>query len=255
MTKEAGQSRMKKKINVLCAVRDVRLLDSLIAEIDDEEFLSIAVAESGDAAYAVVIRSEPDILVADAVLPGMDGLGLVDRLRSRLGDRMPRVIGGASHAFARQGFLSRGAQEVIGVPWSMAELREAILRQVASLHTEIDWAYAQGAFLRSKALLAQLGMKQSLRGFTYLAWAAALAHCNEARLYGVGERLYKPIAARMDTTPQSVERLIRHAVESTMDTVGAQAVYDFFGNTIDPTRGKPTNAQILCALVQRMRIG
>ena len=39
-----------------------------------------------------------------------------------------------------------------------------------------------------------------------------------------------------------------------MDAVGAHNVYGFFGNTIDPTRGKPTNAQMIGMLAQRMRV-
>ena len=87
-----------------------------------------------------------------------------------------------------------------------------------------------------------------------LAWAAGLAYDNEARLFAVGRDLYAPIAQRFGATEAAVERLIRHAVESTMDSVGADGIYGFFGNTIDPTRGKPTNAQMIAMLVQRMRV-
>ena len=76
----------------------------------------------------------------------------------------------------------------------------------------------------------------------------------EARLFAVRKRLYQPIAERFQTTPQSVERLIRHAVESTMDAAAARGVYGLFGNTLAPARGKPTNAQIIGMLVQRMRV-
>ena len=104
------------------------------------------------------------------------------------------------------------------------------------------------------ALLGAMGMHAQLKGFAYLAWASALAYENEARLFAVGKRLYQPIAERFQTTPQSVERLIRHAVESTMDAAAARGVYGLFGNTLDPARGKPTNAQIIGMLVQRMRV-
>ena len=39
-----------------------------------------------------------------------------------------------------------------------------------------------------------------------------------------------------------------------MDTVGRRRVYAFFGNTIDPTRGKPTNAEMIGMLAQYMRM-
>lgn len=39
-----------------------------------------------------------------------------------------------------------------------------------------------------------------------------------------------------------------------MDASEARGVYGLFGNTLDPARGKPTNAQIVAMLVQRMRV-
>ena len=53
---------------------------------------------------------------------------------------------------------------------------------------------------------------------------------------------------------QAVERLIRHAVESVMDAFGVRRVYGFFGNSIDPIRGKPTNAEMIGMLAQYMRV-
>lgn len=35
-----------------------------------------------------------------------------------------------------------------------------------------------------------------------------------------------------------------------MDTVGVLRIYGFFGNTIDPMRGKPTNAEMIGMLAQ-----
>ena len=40
-----------------------------------------------------------------------------------------------------------------------------------------------------------------------------------------------------------------------MDSARAEALYAFFGNTIDPTRGKPTNAQMIGMLAQKVRVG
>ena len=242
-------------MNVLCAVRDARVALSLRRELDAAGRCEVAIVSSGDAALRFARRMPPDILVVDAVLPGMDGLGVVDCMRGLLGSRMPRIIGGSTMGFASAGFLRRGADCVVSVPWQRSELRGAITRLTERIDRQIDWQSAQQDFERASAMLLRLGMRRGLRGFDYLAWAGALAFEREDRLYAIGERLYRPIAARFDTTPQSVERLIRHAVESTMDAVGARGVYGFFGNTIDPTRGKPTNGQMIGMLAQRMRVG
>lgn len=245
---------MLKKVHILLAVRGRQEAIALCRMLDDEEHCSIHLAGSGKETLAAAAQLVPDILVIDALLPDMDGLGVLDALRAQLGDRMPRVIGGSMMPFTDRAFALRGVSAVLRVPWDMSALREEIQRQIAELDAAVDWRRAQEEYERACALLAAMGMHDTLKGFTYLAWAAALAHQNEARLYGVGRRLYQPIAERFHTTPQSVERLIRHAVERTMDAAKGRGVYGFFGNTIDPKRGKPTNAQIVGMLVQRMRV-
>lgn len=242
------------KVNILCAVRDRRVVQSLKRELDDGEYRMIQIVTDGRAALNSSRRFAPDILVIDAVLPGMDGLGVVDCLRELLGDRMPRVIGGSMMAFSDEGFRRRGAHAVVHVPWRREELLGALMTELDEIDHLIDWNAAQAPYRHACALLTAMGMHASLKGYAYLAWAAALAYENEARLFAVGRRLYQPVAQRFGATPQSVERLIRHAVESTMDAAEARGVYGLFGNTLDPARGKPTNAQIIGMLVQRMRV-
>ena len=103
-------------------------------------------------------------------------------------------------------------------------------------------------------MLTQMGMHASLKGYAYLCKAAALAYESEARLFCIGREIYAPIAQEDHTTAANVERLIRHAIESTMSAARARGVYSLFGNTIDPAKGKPTNAQVIALLVQRMRV-
>ena len=244
-----------KNIHILCAMRSRHAAMALRHELEDSEHIDVEIVPTGDAAYVHICRFGADILVADAVLEGMDGPGLMDRLRMRLGSGMPRVIGGAMTNFTRRAFLARGARAVVDLPWNERQLLDAVRAEIAQLACAVDWDAALPAYTQAAQLLRQIGMRDSLKGFDYLAWAAALAHTQGARMDCVSRSLYAPIARQFGTTSQSVERLIRHAVESTMDAIGAGAVYSFFGNTIDPTRGKPTNAQMLGLLVQRMRVG
>ncbi len=245
---------MKKRMDILCAVRDKSVSRLLSAELDDGERCTVRLATDGAVALEAARRFAPGILVVDAILPRLDGLGLVDRLSAMLGERMPRVIGGAMAPLAEEGFYRRGAKRVVRVPWSEEELREAVMEAMRELETYIDWDRAKEEHERAARLLRMLGMRESLRGFEYLSWTAALAYEREESLFSIGEQLYRPVADHLGTSPQNVERLIRHAVESAMDSIGAVGIYGFFGNTIDPTRGKPTNAQMIGMLAQRMRV-
>jgi len=242
-----------KRINVLCAMRDSRVVEGLRRRMD-ERCMFRAVG-SGDAALSCASRVPPDVLMVDAVLPRLDGVGVVERMRGMLGEaRMPVVVGGSVLSFSDEAFRRLGAEHLASVPWNENQLCRILTDVIRQMDTRIDWQHAHSGCLRAQALLRSMGMNDRLSGFTYLAWAAAIAALHEDRLGAVRERLYVPVAERFHTTPQSVERLIRHAVERTADTVGAQGIYTFFGNTIDPMRGKPTNAQIIGMLGERVRI-
>ena len=165
----------------------------------------------------------------------------------------PRVIGGSVAGFADKAFARAGACRLLHIPWRAPQLVAALEETMEDINCRIDWDGAQPAYDQARRILTFMGMSEKLRGFTYLAWAGALTGENEDRLYAIGDKLYAPIAQHEHATPQAVERLIRHAVERTTDTVGETGIYAFFGNTIDPMRGKPTNAQMIAMLAQRIR--
>ena len=241
-------------VHILCAVRDRNCLRPLIAQLDDGETCIIDVVTTGTQALERCRKEIPDILVIDAVLPGMDGLGVVESLSHELKGQMPRVIGGSRTPFSYSGFLSRGVDDVLTVPWDIQELKDVIRQAMVGLREDIDWQSLASAHQCACDLLEQMGMHPSLKGYTYLGCAAALAYENEAKLFSVSREIYEPIAAHFGTTKGNVERLIRHAIESTMSAARARGVYSLFGNTIDPAKGKPTNAQVIALLVQRLRV-
>lgn len=242
------------QVDILCAMRDWHAAHRLCMAMSGEMQCTFRIVTSGTEAIETASRLAPDILIVDAVLPGMDGLGVIDSMHEMLGEHMPRVIGGSMGHFADAGFRHRGADALVGVPWEEDELRFVLEAQMGRMMDCVSFKCCEQAYIRAGELLDQVGMKSALKGYHYLSWAAALAHENEARLDAVEKWIYRPIAEEFDTTAQNVERLIRHAVERTMDGGKADAVYRFFGNTIDPARGKPTNAQCISVLVQRLRI-
>lgn len=246
--------KMQGAVRILLAVRERKAMRPLIADMDDGETCIFDLVTTGTQALQACQKAPPDILVIDAVLPEMDGLAVVDHLRCEPGRKMPRVIGVSRTPFSREGFLRRGANAVVDIPCDMQRLKEAIAHEMADMEACVQWDELHPMRTRAGVLLTQMGMHASLKGYGYLCSAAALACKSESRLFSVGKGIYAPIAAHHNTTPQNVERLIRHAIESTMTAAQAKGVYSLFGNTIDPAKGKPTNAQVIAMLVQRMRV-
>lgn len=96
------------KTHILCAMRDSSTLTHMLRMLEDEQECICRVVRSGEAALLSAKKRRPDVLVIDAVLPLMDGLGVIDRLKEFYGERMPRVIGGYMMPFAKEGFERAG---------------------------------------------------------------------------------------------------------------------------------------------------
>ena len=68
------------------------------------------------------------------------------------------------------------------------------------------------------------------------------------------KKLYPDIAEYYHTTPSSVEKAIRHAIEVSWRRVGADAVRMYFGCTPDVYHSHPTNSEYLAAIVDKVKL-
>jgi len=91
-------------------------------------------ADSGPAALAAVAEHDPDLVVLDVMMPGMDGLGVLSNLRSA-GSQVPVIFLTARDTAAdRISGLRAGADDYVVKPFSVEELLarvHAVLRRSA----------------------------------------------------------------------------------------------------------------------------
>ena len=66
--------------------------------------------------------------------------------------------------------------------------------------------------------------------------------------------LYSQPAARFDTTAARVERAIRHLVEVTWSRGDLKVLERYFGNTVSPEKGKPTNGEFIARLANIVKL-
>ena len=70
------------KLNVAIAddnERMLRLLGDIIRS--DEELEVVGMAKDGEEAYKMIKEKEPDVVLLDIVMPKLDGLGVLDRIK------------------------------------------------------------------------------------------------------------------------------------------------------------------------------
>jgi two-component system, OmpR family, response regulator len=91
-------------------------------------------ADNGPSALAKVAESDPDLVVLDVMMPGMDGLGVLQNLRAA-GSQIPVIFLTARDAATdRIGGLRAGADDYVVKPFSVEELLarvHAVLRRSA----------------------------------------------------------------------------------------------------------------------------
>jgi CheY-like chemotaxis protein len=89
----------------------------------------ITLAENGIEAASKIAEAQPDVLITDVEMPGMDGFGLTQQLRSNPATmHLPIImISGASHELADKA-KQAGIDVLLGKPYSDDELIAHIQR-------------------------------------------------------------------------------------------------------------------------------
>ena len=108
-----------------------------------------------------------------------------------------------------------------------------------------------------RKILLEMGTPDHLVGHPYVVEAVLMAVENRYYINNITFGLYPQIAAKFDTTASRVERGIRHLIEVTWTRADMDILCGYFGNTVSPDRGKPTNGEFIARLTnvvqQRMK--
>lgn len=216
----------------------------------------IAEAEEGMTAVELIRDLLPDVVVLDSVLPRLDGLTVMRRVRALALEKMPRIIlttvEGAEYYETKA--FKLGASFCVDrtiLPTQMCSyIRQCMESRPGGVSAEIAEEYALEVCL----ILEHIRMRPQLDGYAYLRYGVPLVCMDGALMRGITTKIYPMIAQEFDTSSKRVERSIRHAVETTFNTGNYQAIYEIFGNTIDPQRGKPTNGEFIALLAETARL-
>lgn len=96
-----------------------------------------------------------------------------------------------------------------------------------------------------RRVLLDIGVPEGLVGHRYLVRAICLVVQEPELLNSITKRLYPDIAKEYNATGSRVERGIRHAIEVALERCDMDTFMRYFGNTVDPSKGKPTNREFI----------
>lgn len=104
------------------------------------------------------------------------------------------------------------------------------------------------------ALLKTMEVPCRLKAWDFLPEMCALTVVHPALLHDLQHGLYPLIGKRFDLKTAAVERRLRLCVESTWTHGSLDALERFFGSSVDPEKGKPTNREFLCRMQERLTL-
>jgi two-component system response regulator MprA len=107
--------------SVLVVDDDRKLLKMLSRTLQYEGF-DVATAADGQEALQKVEARQPDIIVLDWLMPGLDGIGVIDRLRAARDDTMILMLTARDAIEDRVEGLESGADDYLVKPFAPAEL-------------------------------------------------------------------------------------------------------------------------------------
>ena len=119
---------------VLVVDDDEKLLKMLRRTLVYEGF-DVATATDGREALSQVEAHQPDVIVLDWLMPGLDGLGVIDRLRAAHDETMVLMLTARDAIEDRVEGLESGADDYLVKPFAPAELLarvRALLRRSAA---------------------------------------------------------------------------------------------------------------------------
>lgn len=259
-----------KKIKV-CVVDDnrelVSLLEDYISSQDDMEI--IGTAHNGQECLDLMETVDPDVLVLDIIMPHLDGLAVLERLRDVKNGTIPNVI--MLTAFGQEDVTKKavelGASYFILKPFDMQNLGNHI-RQVSGNTSSSTFTrksssttYRPQTEAKPKnldasitSIIHEIGVPAHIKGYLYLREAISMVYNDIELLGSITKVLYPDIAKKYNTTASRVERAIRHAIEVAWSRGNIDSISSLFGYTVSMSKAKPTNSEFIAMVADKLRL-
>ena len=213
-----------------------------------------------------MIRSlQPDIVILDLVLPGLDGLSMMERVMKNC-RKIPVfiVLTAVGSETATREALKEGADYYLLKPFDGKALRERIIKiadpemaDPAESRTDAPLSCRGVSDRLSDRLVTDLlkrfRIPPNLMGFEYLRTGLMLCIGDMGMLNSITKTLYPAIAEHCSSRSQRVERAIRHAIAHGWELADRKLEREYFGYCVSDRR-KPSNSEFIAQLADHIRM-
>ncbi|NMA95500.1 MAG: sporulation transcription factor Spo0A, partial [Clostridiales bacterium] len=235
-----------------------------------EDIEVVGVAGDGLEALKLLKNTQPDLIILDIIMPHLDGMGVLERLKELPEDIRPKVI--VLSAIGQDGVTQRamslGANYYVVKPFDMStfinRIRELVTQEQEYTNYQL---FPKDNYPETKKveeyypieeeitfIMHEIGIPAHIKGYHYLRESIMMVVNNINLLNAITKELYPNVAKSYDTTPSRVERAIRHAIEVAWNRGRVDVINRLFGYTVHEKKGKPTNGEFIAMVADRIRL-
>ncbi len=133
-------------------VEDDPMLKDLMVEIVEGEGFECYSADDGQQACEIAANIAFDLIISDINMPNMDGLSMMEKVRTTQTDTSFLIMTGYRHDYTYEQIVDAGGNDFILKPFSIDEFRKKLKRILSERRTEIDNArlYESQAILNKR---------------------------------------------------------------------------------------------------------
>jgi two-component system response regulator (stage 0 sporulation protein A) len=261
---------LEKKIQIVIADDNKEFIDILSEYLSSQNDIEVVgTAKDGNEAFELIIEKMPDIAILDIIMPHLDGLGVLEKLRSMTLKKRPLfiILSAVGQDKITQRALALGAEYYIVKPFDVEVLVSRIRQLKDSSHNPV---IRSDYTLESKTpyhipvqrnlevevtnIMHEIGVPAHIKGYQYLRDAIMMVVKDLDIINSITKQLYPSIAREYNTTPSRVERAIRHAIEVAWSRGQVDTIDSLFGYTVSIGKGKPTNSEFIAMVADKLRL-
>lgn len=243
---------MDNKIKVVIADNDKEFRNKYKSCLSPSRFEIVGEAGDGTAALECIFRTRPDLVISELWLAKLDGIGIIKKLKKTDNIKMPKfvIITGINNIEMVREATDAGALYCMLKPIDFGYLESKLI----TIFNNLDETPAKASKnsdnpedieTQVTKIIHQIGVPAHIKGYQYLRTAIIMTVSDSEIINSVTKVLYPSVAKKYSTTSSRVERAIRHAIEVAWDRGDLDVLNSIFGYTVQNSRGKPTNSDLL----------
>ena len=225
--------------------------------IKDGFYNVVGTETNGEKGLNAILSTKPDYLITELVLPGYDGLYLIDKIKENCLDTKVIVLS----ALCREEIISKciykGAKYFMAKPYNFNMLKsrmEDVKDEIFIKEKPSSISKKTGLSLDEEIskIFINVGIPPHIKGYSFLREGVKMAVEEPDIINNITKKLYPMIGQKYSTTASKVERAIRHAIEVAWNRGRIENINNILGVRAYVGAEKPTNGEFIALVADKM---